>query len=122
MIENYTLIAKELEHVIKFQMPKENTVDKLKLESYGLPHALDAYIKQPRPMMTSDLMDEMNRDKPVSCDKCPRRFVCQKHLKDHVLKFHSNHYDCTYCARAFALDDFESFRKHMFRYVRFISK
>ena len=48
MIENYKQTAKELGHVIKFQMPKENTVDKVKLEAYNLPQVLDAYVKPPR--------------------------------------------------------------------------
>ena len=68
-----------------------------------------------RPMMHSNLMEEMNRDKPFGCDKCSYRFLCEKSLKEHILKFHSQHYECIYCARNFDLQENENFRKHMFR-------
>ena len=57
-----------------------------------------------------------SRDKPTGCEHCPRRFVSEKHLKDHTIKFHYNHVACPYCFRAFACNDTENFRKHMFRH------
>ena len=116
MIESRVQAAKELGHVIKFQIPCENKGEQVKLEDYKLPMPLESYIKPPRPLINTDLMEEMSRDKPTGCDHCPRRFVSDKHLVDHVVKFHCNHIACPFCFRAFPLEGSENFRKHMYRH------
>ena len=116
MVESRVQAAKELGHVIKFQIPCENKGKQVKLEDYKLPMPLESYIKPPRPLVNSDLMEEMSRDKPTGCDHCPRRFVSDKHLVDHVVKFHCNHIACPFCFRAFPLEQSENFRKHMYRH------
>ncbi len=121
MVENFRQAAKDFQDIVKIQMPNEDgTMDKKKLEVYALAQPQDYYIKPPRPLQNTELMDELNRDKPVGCDKCQRRFVNEKHLDDHDLKFHANHFDCPYCIRAFRLENFEGFRKHMFRHEHVI--
>ena len=112
---NYLKNKAELSSVVRLPEPQFNDVDKTKLETYVLQEPQDNYIKPPEPLRNLEI-DDLH--KPIKCSvpECPRRFNNDKGLKIHYLRFHQTHYACPYCRQDYPLDDFESFRKHMFRH------
>ena len=62
MVESRVQAAKELGHVIKFQIPCENKDgSKIELNDYKLPLPIESYVKPPRPLVNTDLMEELSR-------------------------------------------------------------
>ena len=112
-VKNFLRYKEELNSVVRLPVPEQNDVDKSKLESYVLQEPPESYIKPPEPIRTMEI-DETH--KPIQCTCCTRRFNNEKGLKIHLLRFHTSHYSCPYCRYDFPLDDFEAFRKHMFRH------
>ena len=56
-------------YVIKFQIPcekkEEEGNEQIELSNYKLPLPLESYVKPPRPLVNTDLMEELSRDKPT---------------------------------------------------------
>ena len=74
MVESRVQAAKELGHVIKFQIPCEKKEEdgggeQIELSNYKLPLPLESYVKPPRPLVNTDLMEELSRDKPTGNSK-----------------------------------------------------
>ena len=70
MVESRVQAAKELGYVIKFQIPCEKKEEeKIELSNYKLPLPIESYVKPPRPLVNTDLMEELSRDKPTGNSK-----------------------------------------------------
>ena len=66
MVESRVQAAKELGYVIKFQIPCEKKEEEqIELSNYKLPLPIESYVKPPRPLVNTDLMEELSRDKPT---------------------------------------------------------
>ena len=59
---------------------------------------------------------EVDFNKPFACQICGSRFASNQNLQSHVIKLHSEHYNCCFCKKAFALDKVEDFKLHMFKH------
>ena len=70
MVESRVQAAKELGYVIKFQIPCEKKEEEqIELSNYKLPLPIESYVKPPRPLVNTDLMEELSRDKPTGNSK-----------------------------------------------------
>ena len=105
MVENYAEIAKELEHVIKFQMTNDNTVDHIKLTN---PHEciqcgystlrinlIQKHVKSGGPFHTNQ------------CTQCIQTFKSFAEYDTHVKQFHMGNwkYKCGICEDIFDTKD-----------------
>ena len=59
---------------------------------------------------------EVDFNKPFACQICGSRFASNQNLQSHVVKLHSEHYNCCFCKKVFALDKVEDFKLHMFKH------
>lgn len=81
-------------------------------ETWELPKPLEEYKSQAQePKVTID-----DKDNPLACHLCPSRFKNDYGLQSHLIKFHSEHYACTSCYKAFALNDIDKFKLHIFKH------
>lgn len=53
----------------------------------------------------------------VECKECGQNLSGKRNLKKHMIKYHQDHFDCTYCDLAWSLDDADSFRLHLFKHL-----
>ena len=52
----------------------------------------------------------------VACHLCPRKFSQEYSLRQHCIIVHASHYNCPHCNVAFAVEDVQGFKFHMFRH------
>lgn len=101
---------------VNVHFPSDENADMAMLETYELPCPLESYIRPPRPQTITESNSTEDTSKPFHCEYCPKKFSAKMSEKEHVIKHHQEHYDCTYCNRSFAVDNSELFRKHMFKH------
>ena len=93
--------------------------EQLKLyKSYELPKPLEAYkVPSLKPKSKANINNaDVDFSKKYGCHICSSRFTSNQNLQSHVIKFHSEHYNCGFCKRAFALDQVEDLKRHMFKH------
>ena len=59
---------------------------------------------------------DVDFNKPYACHVCSSRFASNQNLQSHLIKLHSEHYNCCFCKKAFALNQPEEFKLHMFKH------
>ena len=86
-------------------------------ESYELPKPLQDF-KVPAFESKTKLYikAEVDFNKPFACQICGSRFASNQNLQSHVIKLHSEHYNCCFCKKVSALDKVEDFKLHMFKH------
>ena len=87
-------------------------------ESYELPKPLEAF-KVPAfesKAKVTTLNTDVDFSKPYACHVCSSRFASNQNLQSHLIKLHSEHYNCCFCKKAFALNQPEEFKLHMFKH------
>ena len=97
---------------------KNLTVEQQKTyESYELPKPLQDF-KVPAFESKTKLYikAEVDFNKPFACQICGSRFASNQNLQSHVIKLHSEHYNCCFCKKVSALDKVEDFKLHMFKH------
>ena len=104
----------------KFAMAKFDDLSQLDSETmakfyeFKFPKPLESYEEKPRQQIERKYKGE--KEKKFTCHMCPRKFTLEYSLRQHCLITHSTHYLCSYCPVAFALDDMQGFKFHMFRH------
>ena len=88
---------------------------------FGFPDSLDEYRKQPNTKTyavknkgndTSELLRSN-----VQCPHCQKIYQDHSILKFHVLKLHSEHFQCPICDTAKKIEEAEEFKKHVFEHI-----
>ena len=93
-----------------------NPEQEILFQKYEFPYPLES-LKCP-PLKTKDKPVSTNVDKSKTfvCHVCSSRFSKNQHLRCHLIKCHSDHYDCCYCQQSYGLDEAEILRLHMFKH------
>jgi len=94
------LTEEELEEFDRFEPPKP-------MEEYRVPPQ-----KLHRPGNITKHFENS-----VECKECGQNLSGKRNLKKHMIKYHQDHFDCTYCDLAWSLDDADSFRLHLFKHL-----
>ncbi len=104
------------ESVAGNQCPQNLTAEQQELfDNFQLPKALDEYKQSPlEPKVNNN--DENNVNKPLACHLCHSRFTTEPGLQGHLIKYHSEHYNCSYCYRVYPVTDADGFKLHMFKH------
>ena len=99
-------------------LEKNLTVEQQKTyESYELPKPLQDFKVPAFESKTKLYINaEVDFNKPFACQICGSRFASNQNLQSHVIKLHSEHYNCCFCKKVFALDKVEDFKLHMFKH------
>ena len=105
--------------------PSQNVLSKEDTELFktlfGFPDSLDEYRKQPNTKTyavknkgndTSELLRSN-----VQCLYCQKILQDRSILKSHVLKLHSEHFQCPICDTAKKIEEAEEFKKHVFEHI-----
>ena len=95
-------------------IPNEDNPESKALETYHLPNGIDSYKTQPKKIERINTKQDPLH--PYPCQECEAWFNSPYVLKNHVLLYHSEHYQCPQCKYAAHLDQIEEFRLHMFRH------
>jgi len=114
--EDTRLVSKKTK---KKLLEKSLTVEQQKTyESYELPKPLQDFKRVPAFESKTKLCinTEVDFNKPFACQICGSRFASNQNLQSHVIKLHSEHYNCCFCKKVFALDKVEDFKLHMFKH------
>ena len=89
-------------------------------ETYELPKPLKEFkvtaLKTKSKTSTNNSSTEIDYSKKYGCHLCSSRFTSNQNLQSHLIKLHSEHYNCSFCKKAFALDQEDEFKRHMFRH------
>ena len=92
-------------------------------ETYELPKPLKefkvdlkAVTLKSKSKTSTNSSTEIDYNKKYGCHLCTSRFTSNQNLQSHLIKLHSEHYNCLFCKKAFALDQEEEFKRHMFRH------
>ena len=85
-------------------------------ENYQLPRPLETFKVPAFESKTKTTSTEIDFTKPLACPVCSSRFTCNQNLQSHLIKLHSEHYNCYFCKKAFALNQVEDLRLHMFKH------
>ena len=85
-------------------------------ESYETPRPIETY-KVP-PFESKHWIQNVEPDfsKAYACHICSHRFTANQNLQAHLIKLHSEHYNCYFCKKAFALDQADQLKLHMFKH------
>ena len=95
-------------------IPNEANPESKALETYHLPNGIESYKTQPKKIERINTKQDALH--PYPCQECEAWFNSPYVLKNHVLLYHSEHYQCPQCKYAAHLDQIEEFRLHMFRH------
>ena len=70
------------------------------------------------PPQTMKFKENPARDagKNFKCTMCNRVCSTMQNLKGHVIKYHSEHFNCPKCFKSFALEDTNAFKLHLFKH------
>ena len=95
-----------------------SSINKQRLNEYKFPKPLESYLEKPRPMVGKERKRKEGEDEKdlVSCHLCPRKFSQEYSLRQHCIIVHASHYNCPHCNVAFAVEDVQGFKFHMFRH------
>ena len=85
-------------------------------ETYELPRPLETFKVPAFESKSKTVSTEIDFTKPLSCPVCSSRFACNQNLQSHLIKLHSEHYNCYFCKKAFALNQVEDLKMHMFKH------
>lgn len=84
-------------------------------DHYQLPKPLEDYKQSPlEPKVNNN--DDKDNNKPLACHLCHSRFTTEPGLQGHLIKYHSEHYNCSFCYRVFPVTEIDDFRLHMFKH------
>ena len=110
---------------ISAKAPKRKTYEKnwseeqqKMYESYELPKPLKEFKV---PALTSKtkgniITTSIDLSKKFACHLCSSRFTSNQNLQSHLIKLHSDHYNCCFCKKVFGLNQAEEFKKHIFKH------
>ena len=86
-----------------------------KFKDFEPKESLDTYKKPPQ---TMKFKENPVRDagKNFKCTMCNRVCSSMQNLKEHIIKYHSEHFNCPKCSKSFALEDSNAFKLHLFKH------
>ena len=108
---------------------KEYRLSEVDLELYKkfeLPKPIEDYRKQPKDIKScpakskmeagnsKNIMSKSPSLRPINCSYCQVLLSGSFLLKDHVIKFHSEHLRCPICDAANSIEDVDKFKRHLF--------
>ena len=85
-------------------------------DKYEFPRPLDTLKCPPFETKVKSVNIDVDMSKAFACHVCASRFSTNQNLRSHLVKFHSEHYNCCYCKRAFGLEEEEELKLHMFKH------
>ena len=104
---------------LAIQLSKEDS--ELFKTLFGFPDSLDEYRKQPdtKTYAVKNKGNDISEILPnnVQCPYCQKILQDRSILKSHVLKLHSEHFQCPICDIAKSVDDAEEFKRHVFEHI-----
>ena len=89
---------------------------------FGFPNSLEEYRKQPKSKRNYAVKNKNNDileilPSNVQCPNCQKILQNRNVLRSHMLKIHSEHFQCPICGTAKSVNDVKEFKKHVFEHI-----
>ena len=111
-VEPYSLLAKKKQFESK---ATKQVLKKEEFKDFEPQEPLETYIKPPQTIKSKENLARY-AGKNFKCTMCNRVCASMQNLKGHMIKYHSEHFNCPKCFKSFALEDTNAFKLHLFKH------